>query len=168
MKHVNFRDAAVSGGRVPAGAYVCKIQNATDFADKEYLKIEFDVLEGEFADHFTELGRRWQSWPAEAVLYRSYKDNALGMFHAFIKAIEDSNPGYIFNDDELTLRGKMVGIVLGEEEFLGRDGAVKTRLKADRCASVDDVRAGKVKTPPVKKLPPQITPEQSKEAYVPF
>lgn len=168
MKHTNFRAAAISGGRIPAGAYVCKIQNVTDFADKEYLKIEFDVLEGEFANHFTGLGRRWQSWPSEAVLYRSYKDNALGMFHAFIKAIEDSNPDYTFADDELTLRGKSVGIVLGEEEFLGRDGAVKIRLKADRCASVDDVRAGKVKTPPTKKLPQQDTPEPGGGTCVPF
>lgn len=168
MRHTDFRNAAVSGGRLPAGAYVCKIQNVTDFPEKEYLKIEFDVAEGSYANHYTDLGRRWQFWPSEAVLFRSYKDSALGMFHAFVQAVEASNKGYIFDDDELTLRGKLVGIALGEEEFLARDGTIKTRLKADRCASVSDVRAGKVATPPAKKLSPPVKRELEKEVDVPF
>lgn len=169
MKHTDFRNAAVSGGKLPAGAYVCKIQNVTDFPEKEYLKIEFDIAEGVYANHYSDLGRRWQFWPSEAVLYRSYKDSALGMFHAFIRAVEGSNEGYIFDDDELTLRGKLVGIALGEEEFLSRDGAIKTRLKADCCAIVFDVREGKVAAPPVKKLSPQqAKQEQETDVYVPF
>lgn len=168
MKHTDFRNAAVSGGRVPAGAYVCMIQNVTDSPEKEYLRIEFDIAEGVYANHYSDLGRRWQVWPSEAVLFRSYKDSALGMFHAFISAVEDSNEGYIFDDDELTLRGKLVGIALGEEEFLSREGAIKTRLKADRCASVSDVRAGKVAAPPAKKLSPSVKRELEKEVDVPF
>ena len=56
--------------------------------------------------------------------------------------MEQSNPGYKFNNDEKTLRGKLVGVVLREEEYMGNDGNIKTKLVVDRFTSVDKIRSG--------------------------
>ena len=74
-----------------------------------------------------------------------------GFFKGFITSVEESNPGYRFNWDELGLEGKLVGLVFGEEEYLGNDGKPHTSVKAQRARSVEAIRAG-VPGPQAKKL----------------
>ena len=38
-----------SFGNLPEGGYVCVITKVTDKPDKEYLEIEYDIAEGDFA-----------------------------------------------------------------------------------------------------------------------
>lgn len=66
--------------------------------------------------------------------------------------MEQSNPGYKFNNDEKTLRGKLVGVVLREEEYMGNDGNIKTKLVVDRFTSVDKIRSGDYEVRPKKTL----------------
>ena len=66
--------------------------------------------------------------------------------------MEQSNPGYKFNNDEKTLRGKLVGVVLREEEYMGNDGNLKTKLVVDRFTSVDKIRSGDYEVRPKKTL----------------
>lgn len=158
MKKTGWRDAKVSMfGNIPAGAYVCEIKSATDVPAREYLLIEYDIAEGDYIGYFSERAERWGSWPSGGKMYWSYKQSALGMFKARIQAVEKSNTGYAFNDDENTLVGKRVGLVLCEEEYRNNSGGISTRIKADRAVSVADVP--KTTAPAVKRLKEESKPQ---------
>ena len=74
----------------------------------------------------------------------------------FITSVEDSNSGYKFTWDEKTLKGKSVGGVFGNEEYLAQDGTVKmaTRLRYYvGNESVPTAKAPKVKELKTKPAP---------------
>lgn len=135
--------------RLPAGGYVIRITDAKDEPSKSYLAITFDIAEGKFAGHYKDV-------PADLVaihqFIRSYKDTAVGMFKAFINAVEASNDGYKWAWDEKTLVGKIVGVIMGEEEYENNRGEVKTGLKVRSCRPADAIRSGNYKVPEPKKL----------------
>lgn len=139
------------GGRLPAGGYVAKIMNVEDRTDKQYLYIEFDIAEGDYIGYYDDLEKRAGFWGGK--MYRSYKDSALGMFKGFIRSVEESNKDFVWEWDEKKLVGKNVGVILGEEEYIGNDGSVKTRLKVNSTKSVQDIKDGKFRVPQLKKLP---------------
>ena len=74
------------------------------------------------------------------------------MLKGFTTAIENSNPGYTWDFNEKKLKGKVVGLVLGEEEFLNSSGKVCTRTYVAAVRSVDVIREGKFDVPELKKL----------------
>ena len=140
--------------RLPAGGYICKYTNVEDNPKKSYLYMEFDIAEGEFKGYFADLDERAGFWAGKC--YRSYKENALPMFKRMCSAVTKSNKGFIFDGnqhcDESTLVGKKVGMILGEEEYIGNDGSTKTRLYVAREVDIADIKAGKFKIPELKKL----------------
>lgn len=157
MKRITNIDEVQEAGegvRLPAGGYICKYTHVEDNANKNYLYMEFDITEGEFKGYFADLNERAGFWAGKC--YRSYTDKALPMFKRMCSAVTKSNSGYIFdgntNSDETSLVGKLVGIVLGEEEYEGNDGNVKTRLYVSRECEVEKIRKGEFKVPELKKL----------------
>lgn len=136
--------------KLPPGGYICAILSAEDVPEKEYIKIVYDIAAGEYADYYSDDWGKDNLWAH--TIYRSYKESAAGMFKAFINAIEESNKGYKWNFDEKTLKGKLIGIVLGEEEYIGNDGSVKTRLKDRSTKSVRDIEENRFRIPKIKKL----------------
>lgn len=128
------------------GGYIAKIVGVTDNEEKEYLSIEWDFIDGPLAGYnertFEYFGGRWPY-----ILIRSYKHTALRFFKAFKTALEASNPGYHFDEDDLqSMVGKKIGIVLGEEEYNG-----KIRLRAEEAHSVATILKGLYKIPSVKR-----------------
>ena len=157
MKRITNIAAVQEAGeskRLPAGGYICKYTSVEDFPDKEYLYMEFDIADGEFKEYYKELADRLDFWGGRC--YRSYKEKALPMFKRMCSAVTKSNKGFIFDGDthcdESTLVGKKVGMILGEEEYVGNDGSIKTRLYVVREVAVDDIKAGKYKVPDLKKI----------------
>lgn len=156
MIKTNWRDAETNDNqRLVAGGYVCRIEDVVDHPEKQYLYIEFDVAEGQFKDYYTQLASSFGFWGGK--FFRSYKPKALGMFKSFILAVEGSNDGYAFDDDETSLIGKTIGLVLQEEEYIGNDGNIKTRLIVNKVKTADEIRAGKFRVPDKKCLPKQET-----------
>lgn len=144
---------ANEGGAFPrpeAGGYVVKIVHAEDVPDREYLKLEYDIAEGAFKGYYTDTMERAGFWGA--TLYRSYKKGTEDFFKGFVRAVEESNPGYCWDWDERTLEGKLVGFVLGEEEYQKNDGTIGTRLTVCQNMSCDSIRAGRFKTPAKKTI----------------
>ena len=153
-----YKDAVASEGfeKLAPGGYVIKITEIEDDAKKEYLRVTYDIAEG------TEAGRYKNETPDNAYRHqfiRSYKDTALGMFKAFIKAVDESN-GTKFDADvegkginEQLLVGKLLGVVIGYEEYEANDGNVKERQRIALCCSTDRIRRQDVKVPELKKLP---------------
>lgn len=155
MKKINLAEVKeAADGRLPAGGYICKYTMVKDVPEKEYLYMEYDIAKGEYAGYYLGLSEKFNFWGGKC--YRSYKENALSMFKRMCSAVSKSNNGYVFdgdtNADEQTLTGKLVGLVLCEEEYVGNDGEVKTRLYVDRECPVEDIINGKFKVKPIKRL----------------
>lgn len=165
----NVQEAGVSK-RLPAGGYICKYTSVSDVADKQYLYMEYDVVEGEYANYYKDMEASKGFWGGKC--YRSYKEKALPMFKRMCSAVMKSNPGFLFdgktNTDEKTLIGKKVGIVFGEEEYIGNDGSVKTRLYVAYETSVEDIKKGSFKVPQFKKLPASERPTVDETDEVPW
>lgn len=150
--------------RMPAGGYVVRIQavrtkdaaRGIDYiADKQYVKLIWDVDEGEFAGKFSDDYFAGEDKDYAHQLYFSWKN--MGAFKSNVWCFEDSNPGFdalaaVDYDRWELFVGKRVGLVLGEEEYMGSDGTVKTRFGFPRVKSVKDIHDGKFKVPPLKKL----------------
>lgn len=154
IKNISAVKEAGDSSFLKAGGYICKYTKVTDVPEKEYLQMEYDIAEGEFTDYYKSLEEKLNFWGGRC--YRSYKEKALPMFKRMCSAVTKSNPGFIFdgdeNADETTLVGKKVGLVLGEEEYIGNDGSVKTRLYVVREVEISNIIDGKFKVPPLKKL----------------
>lgn len=153
MKPIKDYDKIQAAGdfeRLPAGGYVIKITDIKDEQAKEYLRIVYDIAEG------PEKGRYKDEAPENDfrhMFMRSYKDKALGMFKAFTTALEESNTGYKWDWNEAGLVGKLLGVVIGYEEYEANDGNVKERARIASCMSADRIRKGDFKVPELKKLP---------------
>lgn len=173
MPKINMKEyeqATASTGefaRMGAGGYVLAIQavrtSGTDYngkpidyvEEKQYVKIIFDVVEGEFAGHFSD--DYWQGVDKDYghQTFLSWKN--MGVFKNFIQCLEESNPGFdamaAFNADNWSLFiGKKFGGVFGEEEYRANDGSVKTKLTLPNIKSVQAIHDGKFRVPALKKL----------------
>ena len=159
MKPIDLSNVQEAGSsvRLPAGGYIVKICFAEDDPSKEYVRVQYDIAEGEYANYYADRQRANPSWAWGGTLYKSYKQTALPMFKRFCSCVTKSNPGYLFdgntNADEKTLVDKLMGVVLGEEEYTGNDGTIRTRLYCVTEKPVDEIRAGKFKVPDKKRLP---------------
>ena len=147
--------------RLVPGGYVCRITNVTDNPDKQYLYIEFDIAEGEYMGYGSSCMERNGFTPLR--MYRSYTDKAAGMFKGFVNDVEQSNaPHYKWDWNEKSLIGRMVGVVLGEEEYKKQSGEIGTRFNV-RTRTTAAIRDGKFKVPEKKTLPQ----EQTANAFTP-
>ena len=89
-----------------AGGYVCGIMRAEDFPDKEYLKVYYDIIEGEFKGYYTNLVKEVEKVKDIPFFFASYKDTALKFFKGTITAVEKSNKGFVWKDNEKDLDKK--------------------------------------------------------------
>ena len=157
MKKIDMTNVQEAGEfkRPEAGAYICGIVKAEDVSDKEYLKITYDIIEGEHKGYYKEMRANNPDWTWAGAYVKSYKAAALPMFKRFCTAVSRSNGNFVFdgntvNADESTLKGKKIGLLFGEEEYYGNDGEKKTRLYVVREFSIDKLKDQKV--PELKKI----------------
>lgn len=156
MKRYDVKPEKPSGGRetLPAGGYVCQIMNAKVESGEwgDTLVIAHDVCEGEFSGIFK---RDYGGNPREDKRWRGtfrlrlpkddgseqdgWKKRSLSNF---LWAIEQSNPGFAFNWDEKTLKGKKIGLLYRnkEWEYNGNSGWT---TEAAGTESIDNIREGK-------------------------
>lgn len=151
----NVQEAKDGVTKHPAGPYSCKITAVEDFPEREYLKITFDIAEGEYAGYYSKGREDHPDWAWYGSYCKSYKPKALPMFKRFCSAVSKSNKNYTFdggaaNADEKTLVGKKIGLTFQEEEYYGNDGELKTKLIIYSEFPLDKIAEQKV--PKVKKL----------------
>lgn len=144
----------------PVGGFICKIVAVEDVPDKEYLKVSYDIAEALNEDQKQFVGmyakrkaERDFDYPVTVV---SYKEQSLPFFKGFVTALEKSNKGYEWDNDETKFVGKLIGFVIGEEEYEGKDkeGNPRIRVRTNVVSrhSTDAIRAGDFKMPEFKKL----------------
>ena len=152
MKRLDLSGVQEAGTyeKLPPGGYICGILNAIDYPNKEYLEIEFDIVDGHFKNHFKEQSKSLGFWGGRFI--RSYKKSALPFFKSFTTALYNSNNGFDFDYDEQSLRGKYIGLVIGEEEYINRKGELKTSVYVKETRSIEAIQKGEFKIPELKKL----------------
>lgn len=137
-----------------AGAYVLGIIKAeitTSRSGNEMIVLSLDIAEGPFKGHFRQFSDDVQK---DRLLkyYRLTSGEQLPYFKGDMETVEKCNPGYKFNFDEATLRGKFVGGMLVKEEYRKQGGSVGTVLKISYLCALKKARSGELTPPPAKKL----------------
>lgn len=155
----NVEEIKMDFKNVTPGGYIAEIKSVFDNADKEILEVELDIFDGEFKGYYQDLYDKKGFWGLKK--HASYKEKAKPFFKAMITSIEESNLGYKFNYDEKTLIGKKVGLVLGEEEYEGNNGAIKKRIYIDRFRSIEAIASGDFKVPALKELKKDFTSSET-------
>ena len=154
-KPIGYEEAQSFGEfeTLPAGGYKCIIKKVVceeTSNGKEYLKIGFDIAEGEYKEFyqrkFTNDTRENPKWGGTwTVFVEGYKPNTTNpKFKGLITSIEESNENFKFDFDEQKLVNKKVGVVFREEEFLGIDGQVHTAVKPFFAVSYKKAQEAKI------------------------
>ena len=139
--------------QLPVGGYICKILKAEEDRTKNgapKLRLAIDVAEGEYKDFFLAQFNEEKRRDPQAKWRGTYETFVLDVdnqstnpwFKGLIQCIEQSNPGFRFNFDENTLKGKRVGILFREEEFKGRNGDKRRVVKAFAARTVEVIQSG--------------------------
>lgn len=140
---------------LPAGGYKCLIKKVVcekASNEKEYLKIGFDIEEGEYKGFYQKKfdndtrspeERKWSGiWTVFTEGYNPGTTNP--KFKGLITSVESSNANFKFDFDEQKLVNKKVGLVFREEEFLGTDGQVHIGVKPFFAISYDKAEEAKI------------------------
>lgn len=152
-KNLNQVESVAEGKRLTTGGYICKIIGVQNLPDKKYLKIQFDIVEGEFKGYFKNQIEKLGYTTIN--IFRSYQEKALPFFKMFLNQIEITNKmrfemGSTF--DEKSLINKFIGVVICEEEYMNnKENKIKTRLTVQEIKTGQEIREGKFKVNELKK-----------------
>ena len=160
---------------LPAGAYVCEVKNvsfAKTKGGRDIMNVSLDVAEGEYTGYFMrQYKRKTQGnsnarWGCVFDIFVTTPDGGTNPnYKGFFTALEKSNNILVnWAGDEKQFRGKLVGILFREKEFVGNDG--KAHLTVEPCASrtAEAVRNGECKTPKRKTLDDSGAPAQGADS----
>ena len=153
----NTDEAGSSQPQIKKGFYVCKVIDFEDVEDKQYLKIKFDIVQGDFKDYFKKQFDQFKEWKNNGYFFRSYKPSAYSFLKNFVTALEKSNDGYNFKKtagDFKDFIGKLFCGVFGEEEipYADDNGNPIVMVKLQSVRSLEAMRDGKIAIPELKKL----------------
>lgn len=140
------------------GAYKCKILKVEELKasnGKTFLKISFDIVEGEKKDFFAKKykndTREEKKWSGVLVVFvLDFENKTNRYFKTLITCAEASNPNFKFDwARPEVLKDKKIGMVFREEEFKDTFGIIKTAVKPFRACVYDKTEETKI---PNKKL----------------
>lgn len=176
MKKFTHYDAAAiltELERLPVGGYVCKILNVEMqrgiYSDAMVLNV--DVCEGEYTGFYSRNYKNQtqdkKKWKGNVRVTLPKDDGSaedqytMRIFKTTIKNIEESNPGYIWNWDEQSLKGLVVGVIARNKEYdyMGKTGFWTELFKTFQA---DKVRTGEYKMPKDKLL------KEKSTSYAPY
>ena len=166
MKAYNGFEAKKSGGAreiLPAGGYVAKVLDSreVEYSWGKVILVSFDIAEGQYKDHFrtdfannTNEDKKWRGTyrlnepKDDGTEKDSWTKNG---FNNAVWAFEASNPGYHWNWDEASFKGKLVGVLFRDKEW-EMNGNTGWTTECCALTSVSDIREGKFKMPKAKPL----------------
>ena len=150
------------GTSIEPGGYELQIIGAKveQFTNCEILKVAFDIVNNEkyagfYSTRFkaakaTNKDAKW-SGIFDVFIPKDDGTESDGYtktaFKRFITSVEKSNEGYVWDWNELSLKGKMFGGVFGREEFKTKEGEYKFATKCRFPRSVESIRTGNFKIP---------------------
>jgi len=156
------------GKAIQKGGYICEIVGArVDLVGQNNVQkfvLAVDVKEGDFAGYYAAKFKRDKEKNANAKWKGTYdtfildKDGRTNpFFKGLMGCIEKSNNGFkpVVNGqiNEAALKGKLIGLIFGEEEFLDSEGKIRTVTKPRAARSVQTIREGNYEVPDIRRLP---------------
>lgn len=135
--------------RLPAGSYICKVigvEEGTAKSGRHVLRIALDIADGEYADIYrkafdanSDQDKRWPCVVTQ-VTADNNGDASRGL-KTFITAIERSNNTTVVWGDKFRAwcKGKKIGGIFREEEYMKRDGTVGVSVKCTMFRSTDSI-----------------------------
>lgn len=143
--------------KLKLGGHIIKILEANvvtttakDGTVFEQLNLKYDITEpdeqaGFYQRRFVEkaqkdaIAAKWSGMTRISIPEDNSEDFIKENFKRFITSVEKSNPGYVWNWEEATLSGKIVGCIFGLEEFIASDGRTLTATKPRFFRSTEGV-----------------------------
>lgn len=112
-----------------------------------YFKKQYDEAKKNKKDDKEEI-----KWPNGGVKYLSLKDEQIEYLKGFITAVENSNPGFKFDDNGTweQLKGKKIAGQFGLEEYIDSENKIRTATKLLRFRSL--TKLGEITIPSVKTI----------------
>ena len=131
--------------RPEPGGYVMRVnevEEKTSSKGNPMIVLSMDIYEGKRKNAF-------EKYPLK--FYQVCTGEQTARLKGLLQTFKECNPPNSLNDlisasglNPQVLKGKIIGANLREEEYLSKDGEIKTALKADHFCTVADVRAGKI------------------------
>ena len=150
---------AGSFDRIPAGWYPATILGVTQGVTQsgnQYLEFAVDIIDGEYTRYYEKDYKAQtpydgvKKWRGNVRYFLSEK--AIGMLKGAMESVEESNPGYKWNWDENTIKGKKVGLGIREEEYEASDHSIKTTTRPYAFCAVQKALSGEMPEPKAKPL----------------
>ena len=137
--------------KLPVGGYICRIIELTEVkskAENDMIRVALDIADGYYtgfySKKFREDNRKEKKWSCYFYSNVRNKDGSTnGGFKAFVEAVRESNAGFEPSWDSgfaESFKGKLVGMVFGEEEYLNADGEIRDNVKPVKAKSVEAIR----------------------------
>lgn len=152
-KPAGYDEAQVLGEFTPINLgghklVIMKVEEVTANNGNQYLKISFDTAKDDvqpsyYSNAYKSDTRDNKKWSGVTTVFPTDKDGKTSKsFKTFCTAVEHSNSGFkmVWGDQFCNaLKGKAVGGVFGEEEYVGNDGTIKTARKLFWFRGIDKV-----------------------------
>lgn len=141
------------------GVIVKAEEYTSEISGKTSLKVYVDTAKDDeqpeyFKKQYENDTRENKKYPNGAIKYvpLGENENQVRMLKSFITSVENSNNGYTFDWDKEVdqLKGKKIGLVFGNEEYLDNEGHTKLSTKLTQFRSIDKI--SDISIPKVKKL----------------
>ena len=153
--------------KLPVGGYVLKIENVRyeegQNGNSDRIQMMFDIAEGEqkgfFRKQYDSQTSEDKKWKGTVAIYVPKDDGpeqdgwTKKSFKTIMENFEASNPGYSWNWDENSLKGKLIGGIFADTYSVIDGKEIKyVSLVARNLRTVDCIRSGNFKMPePIKK-----------------
>lgn len=181
QKPNNYETTQAAGEyeRPDLGGHYAVIKNVRETKTQtglDMLEISFDFAQndrqaGKFLKDFCDDIRPDKKWPAAGTarifVHESGTTDCSRQFKGFTTAVEHSNQGFNANTNwgpqwGAMFKGKLVGVVFGEEEYLNKDGQKVTASKPRYFIGTESVPEAKI--PKLKPLKDGAAPSGSQAA----
>ena len=153
-----YEEAQVLGEYTPINLgghklVIMQVEEITASNGNQYLKISFDTAKDDvqpnyYSNAYKNNTMDNKKWSGVTTVFPTDRDGKTSKsFKTFCTAVEHSNSGFkmVWGDQFCNaLKGKAVGGVLGEEEYIGNDGTVKTARKLFWFRGIDKVMDAEV------------------------
>ena len=159
----DYDSVSVGGSRaLPAGGYICRILKARMIQSSDgrpMVEALFDICEGEYSNYFTDKHRENMKNKPDAEYPRGGRAKVIAInedgttkrsFKGFVTSIERSNDINLPREDGAFLKaleGKLIGVIMGREQFQGSNGNLYWTTKPRWYRSVEDIEKGNYDTP---------------------
>lgn len=137
-------------------ATIMTVKEGTTQSGSQFLEFYFDINNGEYARYYDKEYKSQRPangekrWRGTVRYFLSEK--ALPMLKGGITSIEESNPGFKWDWDEKSIKGKLVGVGIRREQYEATDGMLKFATRPYAFCPVQKVISCEMSDPKDKLL----------------